>query len=149
MDTSTRFYTKVLQAEGCWLWKGSINAKGYARFWDGARLWQAHRWSYEHTIGPIPEGLQLDHLCRVRNCVNPAHLEPVTNRENTLRGLGPAKSRERMRRMHGCPSGHPYDEHNTIVRIRVQTGLPRRECRACQQARDRVRGKLRTRKKTI
>jgi len=78
---------------GCWLWTASTNKNGYGQFRfgsqvDGTRtMVLAHRWAYEHLVGPIPEGLQLDHLCRAPWCVNPEHLEPVTNRENTVRGL--------------------------------------------------------------
>lgn len=75
---------------GCWLWQGALNTKGYAVLsvgGRGGRRHYAHRLSYEIHVGPIPAGLQIDHLCRVRRCVNPAHLEPVTNRENVLRGI--------------------------------------------------------------
>ena len=77
---------------GCWLWTGVVDRKGYGQFRVGSqadstrRLVKAHRWAYEHLVGPIPEGRQIDHLCRVPWCVNPEHLEPVTNRENTVRG---------------------------------------------------------------
>lgn len=86
-----RFYAKVvLQANGCRLWTGAIsgNPGGYGQFWVGGKLVGAHRWAYEHEIGPIPDGLTLDHLCRVRACVEVTHLEPVTLRENILRGVG-------------------------------------------------------------
>lgn len=74
---------------GCWVWTDEDNHSGYGVFWDGKRSWMAHRFSYEHFVGPIPEGLTLDHLCRVRCCVNPKHLEPVTIQENVRRGAGP------------------------------------------------------------
>ena len=81
----------------CWLWTGFINPKGYGIFGFGNnRSGGAHRWSYEYFVGPIPEGLQIDHLCRVRNCANPEHIEPVTPHINALRGakgiLRPNKS---------------------------------------------------------
>lgn len=73
---------------GCWLWTGARAGTGYAYMQRGRRgegLVRAHRWSYEHFVGPIPEGLDLDHLCRVRHCVAPHHLEPVTRSENLYR----------------------------------------------------------------
>lgn len=80
-----------VDASGCWLWLGAINSDGYGRMRDPrtsyGRMMQAHRFFYEQVRSPIPEGLQLDHLCRVRRCVNPEHLEPVTSRENVRRGL--------------------------------------------------------------
>lgn len=71
---------------GCWIWTGELNRNGYGRVWRLGRRVMAHRAMYELLVGPIPEGLVLDHLCRVRCCVNPKHLEPVTVRENTIRG---------------------------------------------------------------
>jgi hypothetical protein len=87
---------------GCWLWLNALNGHGYGTRWHNNKQTGAHRVSYELHIGPVPEGLYLDHLCRVRCCVNPHHLEPVTQRENTLRG-----ARGRMKTH--CPHGHPLD----------------------------------------
>ncbi len=86
-----RFFDKVFYdtVAGCWLYTSSWDRGGYGTFWDGTRHQRAHRWAYEHVVGPIPDGLQLDHLCRVRCCVNPDHLEPVTNHVNVLRGVLP------------------------------------------------------------
>jgi transcriptional regulator with XRE-family HTH domain len=75
-----------VDANGCWIWLGRINGFGYGEIKCGERRLKAHRVSYEHHVGPIPEGLDLDHLCRVRPCVNPEHLEPVTRSENVRRG---------------------------------------------------------------
>lgn len=99
----------------CWLWTASIAGKGYGQIYAGTvdgrlRKAVAHRWAYEALIGPVPDGLVLDHLCRVRLCVNPWHLEPVPNRENLLRGdtiIAANASRTH------CPAGHPYDNGNT------------------------------------
>lgn len=120
-----RFARKVEVADdGCWLWMGTVNRKGYGMFWPDAAGTPAHRWSYEHHVGPIPAGLQLDHLCRVRHCVNPEHLEPVTAKENQMRSpFNPAA------RTH-CPQGHPYDAVNTYL---YPDGR-RRACRTCVTA---------------
>lgn len=83
-----RFWEKIeIQNSGCWAWKGSL-VGGYGSFFANKRVVKAHRWSYEQFVGPIPDGLELDHLCRNTCCVNPAHLEPVTHAENVRRGNG-------------------------------------------------------------
>ena len=86
-DDESRFLSYVDKTSECLLWTGSTNHKGYGLFRIGGKMVSTHRWAYEHYIGPIPSGLQLDHLCMVRNCVNPDHLEPVTARENIHRSL--------------------------------------------------------------
>ena len=117
---------------GCWLWCGTRVHGGYGHFWIGSRsdgtrrAVYAHRWSYAYFVGPIPKGLTLDHLCRVRCCVNPDHLEPVTQRENTLRG--DTITTRNARKTH-CPRGHPYDDANTYVSPK---GL--RMCRICRRS---------------
>lgn len=86
MATPTqRFLAKVEKTPTCWLWHGGKSTDGYGRFSLNGRKVQAHRYSYEMHIDPIPEDMQLDHLCRVRHCVRPKHLEPVTPQENILR----------------------------------------------------------------
>lgn len=84
-----RFWPKVERVEdGCWLWTASLTGDGYGRISLGGKfgpMGLAHRVAYELLVGPIPEGLELDHLCRVRRCVNPEHLEPVTHAENVRR----------------------------------------------------------------
>jgi hypothetical protein len=87
-----RFWPKVDKTETCWLWVGAIGTGGYGNFYISSvgrriRSVRAHRWAYEHLVGSIPDGLDLDHLCRNRACVNPAHLEPVTRRVNLRRGI--------------------------------------------------------------
>ena len=99
-DPEVRFWSKVdKRPDGCWLWAGNTTGTtGYGRFHIAGRMVVAHRWSWEQEHGPVPDGLVLDHLCRTRLCVNPDHLEPVTNRENVLRGIAA--------RPHGCPDDH-------------------------------------------
>lgn len=112
---------------GCWVWLRYLEpGKGYGRVTISGRRYKAHRAVYEHLIGPIEEGLYLDHLCRNRACVNPAHLEPVSNRENVLRGdTIPAKLAQRSH----CSAGHLFDERNTHWRGTA------RVCRTCRQNR--------------
>ena len=112
-----------VDTDGCWIWTRSLVTKGYAAFWDGQMV-TGHRWSYEHFIGPVPQGLQLDHLCRVRACVNPEHLEPVTVAQNVLRGIG--LSAINARKTH-CKRGHPFDTANTYI---ASNGS--RCCRPCK-----------------
>lgn len=109
MSAARRFMAKVERvADGCWVWTASRDHCGYGKFHDG-RMVLAHRWSYEHHVGPIPDGLVLDHLCRNRACVNPEHLEPVTQRTNLLRGMGP-----NVRALHThCQRGHLIDGINS------------------------------------
>lgn len=119
-----RFRRMVSDHGDCWLWLGTKNA-GYGQFWDGAKTVRAHRWSYEFHIGPVPTGLVLDHLCRNPSCVNPHHLEPVTVRENTMRGEAPTA--ENAAKTH-CKRGHPFDQENTYV----VPGTPGwRHCQIC------------------
>lgn len=84
-----RFWQKVEKTSSCWLWRGHVKATGYGQvaFERGPvkKKFLAHRVSYELLVGPVPQGLTLDHLCKVRRCVNPAHLEPVTQKENARR----------------------------------------------------------------
>jgi hypothetical protein len=119
---------------GCWLWIGSYDSNGYGRFWitaDGGHT-QAHIVSYERKYGPVPEGLELDHKCRVRCCVNPDHVEPVTHLENVRRGESKRVTIARHKLTTHCPRGHPYDETNTIWKNRG-LGHVSRGCRTCRR----------------
>ena len=128
-----RFREKVAVAgpDDCWLWTASTDKDGYGQIGSGPRpatMLKSHRVAYELDVGPIPEGLTIDHLCFNRACCNPAHLTPIPRRANAAQANG---------RKAECPKGHPYDEANTYVN--PNTG--RRLCRAChreyqQQRRD-------------
>lgn len=117
------------RTETCWLWTGA-KSNGYGQLGVDGKNRLVHRLSYELYIGPIPEGLIIDHLCRVRHCLNPDHLEVVTQRENILRGTAPTA--QNARKTH-CKHGHPFDEQNTYVH---NNG---RYCRACAAARWRAK----------
>lgn len=109
---------------GCWVWQLATPEPGYGRITiDGKTGLYAHRVSYEAFVGPIPDGLHIDHLCRNRACCNPEHLEPVTPQINSLRGIGfPATNAKKTE----CPQGHPYDDENTYF------WRNRRGCRTCR-----------------
>ncbi len=123
----TRFWGRVEKTESCWLWRGGIINSGYGRFYIKRKIWVAHRVSYILTRGPVPIGLCLDHLCRNRACVNPDHLDLVTQRENTLRGMHPNQV---IRRTGMCHKGH------SSVDAWVSAG-GKKECRKCKSERRR------------
>ena len=124
-----RFWDKVQpQPNGCWLWAAGRFGNGYSQFWWRGRQQPAHRIAYQVLVGPIYEGLESDHLCRIPACVNPSHIEPVTRRENTMRGDAPAINRARMLAKTVCLRGHPFDNVNTYHRPDGYRG-----CKACQR----------------
>lgn len=123
-----RFWARVEVGHplGCWEWVGALTDKGYGVTKWGGRHRPTHRVAYELLKGPIPDGLHIDHLCRVRHCVNPDHLEPVPLVENVLRGAGaPAVN---ARKTH-CIRGHAFTPENTF-----HTRRGGRECRICRAA---------------
>lgn len=126
-----RFLSKVKSSPtGCLEWQSYKNPRGYGKFRIGGRLGKsvlAYRFSYESSIGPVPDGKELDHLCRNPSCVNPFHLEPVSHHENMLRGGNAIKDK--------CPYGHSYSGTNAYVR---PNGLSR-VCRECGRLQQRAR----------
>lgn len=125
---------------GCWLWTGARLASGYGSvgvIGSGAKSNLTHRYVYTELVGPIPPGLHIDHRCRVRNCVNPAHLEAVTQQENNRRA-GAARSAATTH----CRRGHEYTPATTIVRRR--RGITVRWCRTCSNTRVREAREMRS-----
>ena len=121
-STLEKFEQYVRRTDGCWEWTGHCYGNGYAAITHDRHQMLAHRWSYEHFVGHIPDGLTIDHLCRNRRCVRPDHLEPVTSGENTRRAM-----------RNTCIKGHPFDEANTW------TYRGKRYCRTCRRDRNRAR----------
>lgn len=116
-----------IDENGCWIWQGKPDAHGYGNMeWRCLRD-KAHRWAYRAFMGPIPADLELDHLCRIKTCVNPEHLEAVTHRENILRGTSPSAINAKKTR---CKHGHDLAPGNTRV-----TSLGQRRCLKCEYLR--------------
>jgi hypothetical protein len=129
-----RFWARVNKTQGCWLWTGYQKADGYGWLTLGNRQTTAHLAAYRALVGPVPQGLELDHVCGNPACVKavadefgPAHLEPVTHRENVRRGRVRFNGAHERAKTH-CPQGHPYDEANTYI-----TKRGARNCRVCRR----------------
>lgn len=120
---------------GCWIWRGYLGSVGYGKFHETVCGEQitigAHRASYEEFRGEIPNGYQIDHLCRNRACVNPEHLEAVSQRENVLRGIGRAAENHKKTQ---CVRGHDFDSKNTYIWL-TKSGNTMRQCRKCNALR--------------
>lgn len=132
-STLKRFNAKyIVRDDGCWIWTACIGSDGYGHFWADNRVQGAHRVAYKHHVGHVSDDLQLDHLCRIRSCVNPFHLEPVTPKVNTLRGVG--QGAKNAVKTH-CKHGHPFTEEN-IYRRKDGRG---KQCRTCMRRDRRAR----------
>lgn len=129
-NETVRFWTKVDKSQDCWIWTGAKIPEGYGSFQVEGRQQGAHRISYEETKEKIPDGYVLDHLCRNKACVNPNHLEVVTNRTNILRGESMAAQNARKIM---CKRGHLLNSDNL-----TPTGLRKgeRNCKKCMRIRD-------------
>jgi hypothetical protein len=129
-----RFWEKAAVGvdDQCWRWKGAAHSEGYGFFWLDGRRQYAHRVAYELTHGPIPRGLQIDHLCRTPACVNPAHLEAISLVENLKRGEGFSGSLYKPKSE--CKHGHPLSGANLYV---APDG--HRVCITCRREREKRR----------
>lgn len=123
---------RFLITETCWLWVDSKDMDGYGRFWFEKKWYRAHRLVFKLVRGyELPSDLEPDHLCRVRHCVNPSHIEPVTVKVNLLRGDTAAA--HNAAKTH-CLRGHPFTEENTLIK-KLQNGGSGRSCRTCHRMR--------------
>lgn len=133
-DPVARFWAKVDKTETCWLWTAAKSDTGYGSFRNDSVTYNAHRLAYELLRGQVPSGLVLDHLCRVRHCVNPDHLEPVTERVNIVdRSMSPTAVSTRTNR---CKRGHEFTPENTRWQNAEHT---KKTCRTCSVMRERLR----------
>lgn len=132
MNAVERFWPKVDRRgpDECWEWRGTRSPKGYGMFAVDRRAAKpAHRFAYTEMVGAIPSGLVIDHLCRNRACCNPAHMEPVTNKENVLRGVGITAE---CARKTACIYGHPFTAENTVMKRHWRGGMERKCIQCCR-----------------
>lgn len=131
LPTKDRILFRIKRAKSCWVWEGSTDSGGYGTININGKTRGAHRVSYEAFVGEVPKGLELDHLCRNHACVNPKHLDPVTHKENSLRGIGPIPRNARKKR---CKRGHLFTKKNTRYFQQSKNGVGR-SCRKCARLR--------------
>lgn len=137
-NTIDDFFKKTTKTPTCWIWTGSMNAYGYGVFSLNKKMNMAHRFSWELVNGKIPKDLQIDHICKARNCVNPSHMELVTLIENVMRGESLAAKNARKTK---CQNGHEFDFTKNFDGSRG--------CRICERIRARERYKKRKLEKAI
>jgi hypothetical protein len=128
--TLPAYYLDRIDAQDCWVWTGPVDLAGYGHVNVGTTTTTAHRAIYTLLVGPVERGIDLDHLCRNRACVNPAHLEPVTSAENSRRGVLGQHMKERAKLQTHCKYGHEYTLENTYR----NPSSGRRTCRTCHTA---------------
>lgn len=131
-DDERRFWSRINIWGNHWTFEGWLNPKGYGQIWWQGKMRSVHRVAYELLVGPIDDGLHIDHLCRFPACVRPDHLEAVTPRENALRGISTVA---RQARQTHCHRGHEFTPENT----RRWAGNNSRQCIACKREYDRTR----------
>jgi len=139
-DPLARFMKYVARlGSGCWIWVGAKSGSGYGWFWSGIKYVGAHQWSYEHFVGPVPEGMELGHAakCHNRACVNYKHVSPMTTRQNLLMDNTPAA--RNLAKTH-CPSGHLYGGENLHIDKKGK-----RHCRRCNSIRSSIYQKAKRR----
>lgn len=134
LNVLDRLRSGLQPSNGCWEWSRTRTSGGYGQISVKHAMVQTHQVAYHLFIGPVPAGLQLDHLCRNRACANPWHLDPVTSAVNSRRGLGALNLPDYGSRTH-CVNGHAFDQVNTY--IHPVTGY--RTCRNCRADRERSR----------
>lgn len=131
-----RFIEKVrpIPCGGCWEWQGALTRDGYGTFFANPGRTRSHRFAYEQWVGPIPDGLELDHLCRNRGCCNPLHLEAVTRSVNQRRGVAGRVRAKIAARQTECVAGHPYTPENTGWQGATKR---KRYCKTCDRLKHR------------
>lgn len=126
LSIDERFWSRLMESEsGCWEWQEYVDEKGYGRFWDGARTIRAHQYAFAALVGDVPDGLELDHLCKNRRCANPYHLDPVTHEVNMARSDNIMLAFSDQTH---CLRGHEFTTDNTYVK--ADGG---RQCRDCSR----------------